>query len=187
MYLFYETKFALTMLVELQHILIISSVWIVASSLILYRKNVFYKKSKAINALIDDKGTDKDIINYPKPFTISLVFNSNESADSIIISDWIVKYSQLINGNYVVPDHLIGAKEVRSSETGKEEQKNMEAELTSEDMDQLDIPELSKGIFENLGPKDAPIEEPYENEAAGDTSEAGEGDYETLSNINSEF
>ena len=166
-------------MIKLQHILIASFAWATLSSVLLYRKTLFRKKVSFVDT-VKKESSSKDIINYPKSFTISLVFNSNESPDSLLISDWVVKYSDLVNNNYSLPN--INSKE----ENTKVKESSQAQELTPEDMDELDIPEISKGIFESLNEKDYPgINESNVPDKIEDNN--GTQNYETVSNINSEF
>lgn len=172
------------MIIKFEHLIIASTVWIILSSLILYRKNILPKKG-GVAPVITNENSQKDIINYPKPFTISLVFTTSESPDPLVISDWVVKYQDLINSTYSLPAVTKEKNSIPSEEDSLTHESSKE--ITHEDIENLDVPELSKGLFESLSgndyetdENDLKVDEPKDEKEEGDN-------YENISTINSEF
>lgn len=49
---------------------------------------------------------DDDVISYPKRFVVNLIYNENEPYNLDLLADMSIRYNDLINGTYKVPDHI---------------------------------------------------------------------------------
>lgn len=80
---------------DIKSILIVCLLWVVGC-LVFYktrRRQITVKQS-------GDSFQPRDIIEYPKEFTITIVYEKDLLATDIELSDMVIKYADLVAGNY---------------------------------------------------------------------------------------
>ena len=90
---------------DLKLVLIVSLVWVVAC-LLFYR----VRKRKIVVKQEGDTFSTKNVIDYPREFAITIIYQDKESVSDLQLSDLVIKYADLMSGNYKVPANLKTSK-----------------------------------------------------------------------------
>lgn len=80
-------------------VIIVSLVWVIGC-LIYYT----YTKRKVVVKVEGDVFKPRDIIEFPRELSITIVFQEQKDVSEEFLTDLVVKYSDLLSGKYIVPD-----------------------------------------------------------------------------------
>jgi hypothetical protein len=96
---------------------------------------------------------DEDVISYPKRFVVNLIYNDKETANLDLFADMSIRYEELINGTYKVPDHIKNGttKDIieTNPKTNPAPEKKQEPVLMKKDVgfdELIDISKLNKNV-----------------------------------------
>jgi hypothetical protein len=127
-----------------QLFIFIGVLWTVITFLYFF---VFSKKSKPSSKKESNNNYQpQDIIQYPQPFIINVVIEKDQSLSPVIVCDLLIKYSDLVSNNYVVPESLNNSANTAESTTEEENKidasgEEEEIEFTNSD-DENAIPDF---------------------------------------------